>query len=87
VPVFSCTLLANGLVGIRGMEPHPFFDIFRIREIEQQLTAELQRAREQLFKATTEEEKHSALELRDRALQRLTDFVTRKIVPKEFLQE
>jgi hypothetical protein len=69
------------------MEPHPSLDIFRMREIERQLTAELQRAREQLRKATTEEEKHSALELRDRALQRLTDFVTRKIVPKEFLQE
>jgi hypothetical protein len=45
------------------MEPHPSFDIFRMREIEQQLTAELQRAREQLIKATTEEEKHSTLEL------------------------
>jgi hypothetical protein len=87
VPVFSCTLLASRMVGIRGMEPHPSLDIFRIREIEQQLAAELQRAREQLLKATTEEEKHGASELRDRALQRLTDFVARKIVPKEFLQE
>jgi hypothetical protein len=69
------------------MEPHPSLDIFRMREIERQLTAELQRAREQLLKATTEEEKHSASESRNRALQRLTDFVARRIVPKEFLQE
>jgi ElaB/YqjD/DUF883 family membrane-anchored ribosome-binding protein len=69
------------------MEPHPSLDILRMREIERQLTAELQRAREQLLKATTEEEKHSASELRNRALQRLTDFVARRIVPKEFLQE
>jgi hypothetical protein len=69
------------------MEPHPSLDFFRMREIEQPLTAELQRAREQFRMATTEEEKHSASELRDRTLQRLTDFVARKIVPKEFLQE
>ncbi len=69
------------------MEPHRSLDIFRMRETERQLTAELQRAREQLLKAITEEEKHSALELRNRALQRLTDFVARRIVPKEFLQK
>jgi hypothetical protein len=70
------------------MEPHPSLDVFRMREIEQQLVAELQRAREQILKATTDEEKHSALELRNQALQRWTDFVaTGRIVPKEFLQE
>ena len=58
-----------------------------MREIEQQLTAELQRAREQFRMATTEGEKQRTSESRDRALQRLTDFVARKIVPKEFLQE
>jgi hypothetical protein len=69
------------------MEPDASLDIFRLREIERELTAELQHAREQLRTATTEEEKNCALELRNRALQRLTDFFVRKIVPKEFLQE
>jgi hypothetical protein len=69
------------------MEPHPSLDIFRMREIEQQLTAELLRAREQYLKAKTEEETRSALESRNRALQLMADFVARKIVPKEFLQE
>jgi|HubBroStandDraft_6_1064221.scaffolds.fasta_scaffold373476_2 hypothetical protein len=64
---------------------HPSLDAFRMREIEQQLTAELQRARERLLRARTEEETRSAVRLRNRALQRLTDFVARKIVPKEFL--
>jgi hypothetical protein len=67
------------------MEPHPSLDRFRIREIEQQLTAELQHASEQILKATTEEEKRSALEFRNRVLQRWTDFVARRIVPQEFL--
>jgi hypothetical protein len=58
-----------------------------MREIEQQLTAELQRAREQVRRATKEREKQSASELRDRALERITDFFTKGIVPKEFLQE
>jgi hypothetical protein len=58
-----------------------------MREIERQLTAELQRAREQLLTATTEEERRVASQLRERALQRFKDFVARKIVPKEFLQE
>jgi hypothetical protein len=66
-------------------DPHPSLDIYRMREIEQQLTAQLQRAREQFRRAITDEEKHSALELRDRAFQRMTDFVARKIVPKEFV--
>jgi glucose-6-phosphate-specific signal transduction histidine kinase len=69
------------------MDPHQSLDIFRMREIEQQLTAELLRAKEQFRTAITEEEKHNASELRDRALQRLTAFVARRIVPKEFLQE
>jgi hypothetical protein len=49
--------------------------------------AELLRAREQYLKAKTEEETRSALESRNRALQLMADFVARKIVPKEFLQE
>jgi hypothetical protein len=59
------------------MEPHPSLDVFWMREIEQQLTADLQRDRAQLQKATTEEKKHkhSALALRDRVLQRLRDLV------------
>ena len=69
------------------MEPRQSLDIFRMREIEQQLTAELQRARERFRTAKAEEEKQSASEVRDRALQRLTDFVARRIVPKEFLQQ
>jgi hypothetical protein len=68
------------------MGPYRSLEVFWMREIEQQLTADLQRAREQLLKATTEEEKHCALGLRDRALQRLRDFVAQRIVPKEFLQ-
>jgi hypothetical protein len=67
-------------------DPHPSLDIFRMREIEQQLTAELQRAREQFRLATREEEKHKASELQSRALQRMTDFVARRNVPKEFLE-
>jgi hypothetical protein len=68
-------------------DPHPSLDRFRMREIEQQLTAELQRARERLLKAITDKEKRSAVKFRNLALQRWTDFVARKIVPKEFLQE
>jgi len=67
------------------MEPHPSLDIFRMREIEQQLTAELQRARGLFRTATTEEGKYAASDLQNRALQRLTDFVARRIVPTEFL--
>jgi len=65
--------------------PHKSLDVFRMREIEQQLVAELQRAREQILKATTDEEKRSALEFRNQTLQRWTDFVARRIVPKEVL--
>jgi hypothetical protein len=67
------------------MQPRQSLDRFRMREIEQQLTAELQRARMELLYASTEEETHRALELRDRALQRMTEFVARRIVPEEFL--
>ena len=58
-----------------------------MREIERQLTAELQRAREQVRMATTGEERHDARKLRDRAFRRMTDFVARKIVPEEFIPE
>ena len=67
------------------MEPYQSLDNFRMREIEQKLTAELQSARDRVRSTTTIEEKRSASEARDHALQRLTDFVARKIVPAEFL--
>jgi|HubBroStandDraft_6_1064221.scaffolds.fasta_scaffold677594_1 hypothetical protein len=70
--------------GNKAMEPHRSLDIFRLREIEQQLTAELQRAREQYLRSKTEEQKRSALESRNRALQRLTEFIAKRIVPEEF---
>jgi hypothetical protein len=37
--------------------------------------------------AKTEEERRTASESRDRALERFTDFAARKIVPEEFLRE
>ena len=66
-------------------ETNPCLDNFRMREIEQKLTAELQSARDRVRSATTTEQKRSASESRDRALQRMTDFVARKIVPAEFV--
>jgi hypothetical protein len=42
-------------------------------------------AKERLRTATTDEEKRTASEAFERALQRFTDFAAKKIVPKEFL--
>jgi|HubBroStandDraft_6_1064221.scaffolds.fasta_scaffold126736_3 hypothetical protein len=60
-------------------------DAFRLREIEQQLTAELQRTRRLLLTAATEEARRSAFESRDRALQRMKDLFAKGVVPEEFL--
>jgi hypothetical protein len=68
------------------MEPHPSLDAFRLREIEKELFRELETARQQVRAAANEEEKSVASEAHNRALQRFTDFVARKIVPEEFLQ-
>jgi hypothetical protein len=69
------------------MGPRGSLDNFRRREIEQQLVAELQVAREQVRTATTPDEQRTASELFSRALQRFTDFVNGKIVPEEFLRD
>jgi hypothetical protein len=58
---------------------------FRKREIERQLTNELQVARIQMASATTEEEKRKASGALQNALQRFTGFAARNIVPEEFL--
>jgi hypothetical protein len=63
----------------------PPIDKFRQREIEQQLSSEIQSAREQLRTATTEAERTKGSQALERALQRFTDFVARNIVPDEFL--
>ena len=67
------------------MEPDRSLDKFRLREIERELTAQLQFAKEQLRRATTEEAKRTASEFHGRALQRFADFAGRRIIPKEFL--
>jgi hypothetical protein len=67
------------------MEPHRSLDKFRQREIEQHLSAEIQSAKERLRTAATEEEKRTASQAFDQALQRFTDFAAKQIVPKEFL--
>jgi hypothetical protein len=67
------------------MQPDPGLDKFRRREIEQQLTANLQAASERLRRSITEEEKRTAREVNARALQRFTDFVTKGVVPEDLL--
>jgi len=67
------------------MEPDPALDKFRLREIEQQLAADLQTASERLRRATSEEEKRKATEAQIRALQRFTDYAARGIVPQDLL--
>jgi hypothetical protein len=64
------------------MEPHPYIDKFRQREIEQQLSREIQSARGQIRIAKTDEERRTATEGLARALQRFTDFAARNIVPE-----
>jgi hypothetical protein len=67
------------------MEPYPALDKFRLREIEQQLAADLQAASERLRRAPTEDEKNKATEAQIRALQRFRDFAARGIVPQDLL--
>jgi hypothetical protein len=67
------------------MASHRPIDKFRQREIEQQLSSEIQSAREQIRTATTEEERTQASQALERALQRFADFAARNIVPDEFL--
>jgi len=65
------------------MEPGTGLDKYRLREIEQQLAAELQGASEHLRRVSADE-KCQALASHLRALQRFTDFAARGIVPEEF---
>jgi hypothetical protein len=67
------------------MEPAPALDTFRRREIEQQLTADLHAANQRLRNALSDEEKRQALEAYSKALQRITDFAARGLVPKDLL--
>jgi hypothetical protein len=65
------------------MELDPALDKFRLREIEQQLAADLQAASERLRRASTEEEKRNAKEALARAVQRFKDFAAKGTVPKD----
>jgi len=69
------------------MEPDRPLDVFRLREIEQQLAAKLQVAREQVRAARTDEQRQTARETFERALRCWTDFVAKRIVPEEFLRD
>jgi hypothetical protein len=66
------------------MTPSPTPDKFRLREIEQQLVADLQATGEQTRLASTEEEKRGALQTYLRALHRFAEFAAKGIVPEEF---
>ena len=57
-----------------------------LHEIEQQLASELHAAMEQTRLASTEEEKHNALNTYLLALQRFTEFAAKGLVPEEFLR-
>jgi len=59
-------------------------DRFFLREVEQQLAAEIQTARQQLLDLSTKEEKLTASEALNRALHRFTEFAAKGIVPDEF---
>jgi hypothetical protein len=72
---------------LHHMEPGSFWTRYRLREIEQKLTAELQAASEQLRLASSEEEKRKALEVHLRAVQRFREFAAKGIVPEEFLRQ
>jgi hypothetical protein len=67
------------------MEPYRVLDKFRLREIEQQLVAELQTAKQQLRSASTKDEKRLGLESHLTALKRFSDFASLGIVPKDLL--
>jgi hypothetical protein len=65
------------------MEPHPALDKFRLRQIEQELAAELQAATERLRRAASETDRRVAIDAHIRALQRFTDFAAKGIVPQD----
>ena len=67
------------------MKPYRTFNDFRLRQIEQRLTAELRTSREQLCTASTQDEKRQALDAHLGALQRFTEFATNGKVPKDLL--
>lgn len=67
------------------VKPSPAPDAFRRREIEQKLTGILNDAQTRLRAATTEDEKQIARAEYEHALLRFTEFVTKGIVPNEFL--
>jgi hypothetical protein len=67
------------------MDPNRDIDTFRLREIEQQLAAEIQLARTKVTSATAEDERLKASEVLQIALKRFTEFAARRIVPEAFL--
>jgi hypothetical protein len=67
------------------MEPYRALDKFRLREVQQQLAAELQISSEKLRRASTEEEKRQASESHRQALLRFADFAAKGIVPDDLL--
>jgi hypothetical protein len=67
------------------MQPHRGLDRFRLREIEQQLTSDIQKAREHVRMSLTDTEKLADSESLRIALQRFTDFALRNVIPREFL--
>jgi len=69
------------------MTPSSTPDKFRLREIEQQLVADLHATSEQTRLASNEEEKRGALQTYLRALHRFEEFAAKGIVPEEFLQQ
>jgi hypothetical protein len=68
------------------MKPDLAFDWRLLRKIEQQLTAEIQTAREQVLKSSTREEKLKASDAFKLALLRFADFAGKGMVPEEFFR-
>jgi F0F1-type ATP synthase assembly protein I len=68
------------------MTPNSALDKFRLREIEQQLAADVHAAKELTRLASTDEEKRNSSHAYQQALQLFTDFAARGIVPEEFLR-
>ena len=65
------------------MEPDPALDKFRLRQVEQELAAELQAASERLRRASNEADRRVAIDAHILALQRFTDFAAKGIVPQD----
>lgn len=63
-------------------QPRPL-DRFRLRQIEQRLTAELQAADDSVRRASTDAERRKALESYRQALQRFKDFAAKGVVPED----